>query len=53
MNEEERQGLNKINRELMEANTEYEEMVKKLAGIGLKIFELKKEIDEELDKKET
>lgn len=50
---EEREQLNELNKELMVANTEYEELVKKLARIGLRIFELKNKLDELLDRKET
>lgn len=48
----ERQKLNELNRELMVANTEYEELKKKLYRIGKMIFGRKKKIDELLDRKE-
>ena len=40
LNEQDRKELNNINRELMVANTDYEELVKNLARTGLRIFRL-------------
>ena len=50
--EDERQKLNELNRELMVANTEYEELKKKLYRIGKMIFRRKEKIDELLDRKD-
>ena len=49
MFEEKRQQLNDLNRELLVANTDYEELKKKLYGLGEKIFKLKVEINNQLD----
>lgn len=53
MLEDEREKLNKLNRELMVAYTEYEELDKKVGRIGKKIYRRKQRIDELLDRKET
>lgn len=50
--EDERKKLNAINRELMVANAEYEELKKKLCRLGKMIFRRRKKIDELLDRKE-
>lgn len=52
MIEELRKELNEANRELMLANTDYNELNEKLSKIGKWIFRLKKKIDELLDRKE-
>lgn len=52
MLENEREKVSAINRELMLANAEYEELKKKLARIGKMIFRRKKKIDDLLDRKE-
>lgn len=52
MLEDEREKLSTINRELMVANAEYEDLKKKLGRIGKMIFRRKKKIDELLDRKE-
>lgn len=53
MLEDEREKLCAINRELMVANTECVELLKKLERIGKMIFRRKQKIDELLDRKET
>lgn len=53
MLEDEREKLCTINRELMVANTDYNDLMKKLSKIGRKIFRLKKKIDDLLNRKET
>jgi predicted nucleic acid-binding Zn-ribbon protein len=45
MKDREREELNSLNRELMVANAEYEELKSKLSKIGEKIFILKKRIE--------
>lgn len=50
---EEREKLSVINRELMVANAEYEELKKKIFRLGKLIFRRKQKIDELLDRKET
>ena len=53
MLEAEREKLSAINRELMVANAEYEELKKKISRIGKMIFRRKQKIDELLERKET
>lgn len=53
MLEEEREKLNKLNREIMVAYAECKELDKKVSRIGKKIFRRKQKIDELLDRKET
>lgn len=52
MPEIDREQLQEVNRELMIANAEYNELLEKLAKIGKRIFEYKKRIDEKLNEKE-
>jgi len=52
MNEKERKSLNELNRELMEASADYNDLIKKTAKIGRGIFKLKRRIDEKLDGKD-
>jgi hypothetical protein len=53
MLENERKKLNDFNRELMVANTEYEELKKKIFRLGKLIYRRKKKIEELLDRKDS
>lgn len=49
MNAEDRKELNEINREIMVANEIYNELVKSLARTGLRLWRLKKRLDNQAD----
>lgn len=49
MNENEREQMEEINKELMIANADYEDLKKKLIAISLRIFRLKQRINNVLN----